>query len=214
MRLSAGKSAAVAAAILLVQAGAYYTVAAKQVIPRVGPWIEFPTTLGYWTASDEVPVDDAVLAELKPDDYLNRDYAAPDRRGLNFFIGYFNSRRDGRAPHSPEWCLPGAGWESLSSTVIHIDVPGVGSVPANEYIVQKSDQRSMVIYWYYQGQKPIASEVGAQLYAIPDMMLHGRTDTSLVRIITPIVGNDTEGAKNAAFDFARAAVPLIQDHIR
>lgn len=214
MKMTMNKAAVIAAVVLLAQAGAYYTVAAKQVVPRIGPWMEFPSTLGYWMASTDIPVDDAVLAELKPDDYLNRNYVAPDRRALNFFIGYFNSRRDGRAPHSPEWCLPGAGWESESTQVIHVDVPGVGVVPANEYLVKKDDQRDMVVYWYYQGQKPIASEVGAQLYAIPDMMFHGRTDTSLVRIITPVWNDDTNAAAKAALDFARAAVPLIQQHIR
>jgi EpsI family protein len=214
MKLLKNKAIIIAIFVLLCQAGAYYTVSARETVPQIDPWVEFPTHIGAWAATSDLPVNDAVLEELRPDDYLNRNYASPSRRPLNLFIGYFNSRRDGRAPHSPEWCLPGAGWKSLSTHVVPVDVPGGEKIPANEYIVEKSDQRCIVVYWYFQGRKALANEVVAQLYAIPDMMLHGRTDTSLVRIITPVAGNQMDAARQAAFEFAREATPLIREHIR
>ncbi len=214
MKLLKNKSAAIAIVILLAQAGAYYTISAKEVIPKIVPWAEFPSRVGAWQALTDMPMDDAVIAELQPDDYLNRNYGSPSGRVLNLFIGYFSSRRDGRAPHSPEWCLPGAGWKSLSTRVVQIDLPEGGRIPANEYVVEKAGQKVVVVYWYHQGQKAIASELGAQLYAIPDMVLHGRTDTSLVRIITPSSTEDVSAAREAGFEFAREAYPLIREHIR
>lgn len=213
MKLPANKTVAIAIMVLLAQAGAYYTLSAKEVIPRIAPWSEFPSRVADWRALNDMQMDDAVIAELKPDDYLNRNYVSRSGRVLNLFVGYFSSRRDGRAPHSPEWCLPGAGWKSLSTRVVQIDVAGSGSIPANEYVVEKAGQRCVVVYWYHQGQKAIASELGAQLYAIPDMVLHGRTDTSLVRIITPS-SDDVTDAREAGFAFARDAYPLIREHIR
>ena len=213
MKLPKNKTIAIAILVLLAQAGAYYTVSAKEVIPQIAPWNEFPSRIGNWQALNDMAMDDAAIAELQPDDYLNRNYASRSGRVLNLFIGYFGSRRDGRAPHSPEWCLPGAGWKSLSTRVVQIDVAG-GPIPANEYVVEKSGERYVVVYWYHQGQKAIASEWGAQLYAIPDMVLHGRTDTSLVRIITPSPGDDVADAREAGFAFAREAYPLIREHIR
>jgi EpsI family protein len=214
MKAPNSRTISIAIVVLLAQAGAYYTISAKEVVPRISPWNEFPSRLGEWRIMKDLPVDDSVLAELQPDDYLNRNYISPLRRPLNLFVGYFSSRRDGRAPHSPEWCLPGAGWKSLSTRVVRIDLPDGGSIPANEYVVEKSGQHNLVIYWYHQGRKPIASELGAQLYAIPDMMLHGRTDTSLVRIITPAIDENVAEARNAGFEFAREAYPQIRDHIR
>ena len=214
MKLLKNKSAAIAIVILLAQAGAYYTISAKEVIPKIVPWAEFPSRVGAWQALTDMPMDDAVIAELQPDDYLNRNYGSPSGRVLNLFIGYFSSRRDGRAPHSPEWCLPGAGWKSLSTRVVQIDLPEGGRIPANEYVVEKAGQKVVVVYWYHQGQKAIASELGAQLYAIPDMVLHGRTDTSLVRIITPSPADDVTDARDTGFAFAREAYPLIREHIR
>jgi EpsI family protein len=214
MRLPNNRTVAIAVVVLLAQAGAYYTVSAKEVIPQITPWNEFPLQIGNWRALNDTAMDDAVMAELQPDDYLNRNYGSRSGQVLNLFIGYFSSRRDGRAPHSPEWCLPGAGWKSLSTRVVQIDVAGGSQIPANEYVVEKSGQRYVVVYWYHQGQKAIASEWGAQLYAIPDMVLHGRTDTSLVRIITPSAGEDVTDARETGFAFARESYPLIREHIR
>jgi len=207
-------AAAIVILVLLAQAGAYYAVSAKEVIPHIAPWSDFPAWVGDWRALNDTPMDDAVIAELRPDDYLNRNYVSPSGRVLNLFVGYFSSRRDGRAPHSPEWCLPGAGWKSLSTRVVEIELAGGNRIPANEYVVEKTGQRCVVVYWYHQGQKAIASELGAQLYAIPDMVLHGRTDTSLVRVITQSQTDDVIGAREAGFDFAREAYPLIREHIQ
>ena len=200
--------------LLLAQAGFYYTVSAKEVIPDIGPWNRFPAQVNGWKAAADEPLDKDVLAELKPDDFLNRDYISGKNRVLNLFVGYFNSRRNGRAPHSPEWCLPGSGWKTVSTRVVSIDTGSGKPLPANEYIVEKGAERQLVVYWYHQGERVISSEVMAQLYAIPDMVLHGRTDTSLVRIITPVPGNRVEGARDLAFGFARDVYPLIRQQIQ
>jgi EpsI family protein len=200
--------------LLLLQAGIYYTISAKEFIPDIGPWSRFPVQVQDWRATADEPVDADALATLKPDDYLNRDYTSGKNQTLNLFVGYFNSRRNGRAPHSPEWCLPGAGWKTVSTRVISIDT-GTGShLPANEYIVEKSGERQLVVYWYHQGERVLSSEVLAQFYAIPDMVLHGRTDTSLVRIIAPVVGDRLDGARSLAFEFARDVYPLIRQQIK
>ena len=200
--------------LLMAQAGIYYTISGKEFIPDIGPWSRFPSVVNDWNAVGDAPLEQNVLAELKPDDYLNRDYVSGKGRALNFFVGYFNSRRNGRAPHSPEWCLPGAGWNTVSTRVVSIDRGTGTSFPANEYIVEKGDERQLVVYWYHQGERVLSSEVKAQFYAMPDMILHGRTDTSLVRIIAPVAGNQIEGARGLAFDFARGVFPLIQKQIK
>jgi EpsI family protein len=200
--------------VLIAQAAVYYTISAKELVPNIDPWSSFPAEVNGWKAAADEPLDNEVLAELKPDDYLNRDYVSAKGGVLNLFVGYFNSRRNGRAPHSPEWCLPGAGWKTVSTRVVSIDRGSGPSLPANEYVVEKGDQRQVVVYWYHQGERVLSSEVKAQFYAIPDMILHGRTDTSLVRIIAPAGGARIEGARDLAFSFARDVYPLIQRQIK
>jgi EpsI family protein len=84
----------------------------------------------------------------------------------------------------------------------------------NEYVIEKDGDRQMVVYWYHQGGRVLANEVMAQLYAMPDMILHRRTDTALVRVTSPAVGADLDRAREAALQFAGEVFPLIRDHIR
>jgi EpsI family protein len=209
------KAAFLATAILLAQTAIYYTHSGREVIPPVAPWRQFPTAINTWKSLGDIPIDQEVLDKLKPDDYLNRDYSSAGIRSpINFFVGYFNSRRNGRAPHSPEWCLPGAGWKSVSTQTIAIPIERESETfPANEYLIEKGASRALVLYWYSQGARSVASEVLAQMYSLPDLIFHGRTDTALIRIIVPVLGDDTAGAKHYGVMFAQDVYPLVHKHI-
>jgi EpsI family protein len=210
-----GKASLVALVILVGQTAVYYTGSGKEVIPTVTPWRQFPTVVNQWKSVADIPLEQDVLDKLKPDDYLNRNYVfGEDARPVNFFVGYFNSRRNGRAPHSPEWCLPGAGWKSVSTVTVAIPIPSENqTLPANEYLIEKGVDRELVVYWYNQGTRSVASEVLAQLYSLPDLLFHGRTDTALIRIIVPVQQGDTDRARTSAVAFAQDVYPLIRKHI-
>jgi EpsI family protein len=207
------KAAVVASIILIAQAAFYYSSSAKEVIPPVPAWSQFPAVAGSWTAVTDFPLEQDVLDKLQPDDYLNRNYSTENGGKLaNLFVGYFNTRRNGRAPHSPQWCLPGAGWKSLSTKRVSIPV-GDSTLPANEYLVEKGMDQELVLYWYHQGTRTVANEVVAQMYSLPDLILHLRTDTALVRIIVPVPGTDSQAAVNTAVGFAKIVYPLVLKHI-
>jgi EpsI family protein len=209
------KAARLASIILVGQAVFYYSSSAKEVIPNVPPWSQFPSSVGDWTAVAEFPIEQDVLDKLQPDDYLNRNYSAGNGQKLaNLFVGYFNTRRNGRAPHSPQWCLPGAGWKSVFTRRVSIPIDGgTSQLPANEYLVEKGVNQELVLYWYHQGTRTVANEVVAQVYSLPDLILHLRTDTALVRIIVPVSGRDSQAAIGTAVGFAQTVYPLVLKHI-
>ncbi len=209
------RAALLATLILVGQGVVYYTGSNKEVIPAVQPWNQFPATVEDWHAVEDIPLDQDTLDKLRPDDYLNRNYASRDARTLaNFFVGYFNSRRNGRAPHSPEWCLPGAGWKSVSTRRIKIPIASeTQTLTANEHIIEKGLDREVVLYWYDQGTRSVAGELMAQVYSLPDLIFHGRTDTALIRIIVPEPSGEGAQARHAAVTFAQLVFPLVQKHI-
>jgi EpsI family protein len=206
-------SITVAATILLCQAVFYYGGSAKEVVPAIAPWRQFPDQIGEWRSAGDLPIQQAVLMALQPDDYLARNYVDPgDPHVVNLFVGYYNSRRDGRAPHSPQWCLPGSGWTSVSSKVTTIPVEGEPDLSATEYLIKKGSDRELVLYWYHQGANTVPSDVLAQFYSLPDLLLHRRTDTALVRVIVS-EGKDPATARTVALRFVRSVYPLIRKHI-
>jgi EpsI family protein len=203
----------VLAAILTCQAVVYYRFSSKEFIPNYQPWSEFPQQVGGWSQTTELTEDAASLAKLQPDDYIDRNYVAKDGRQINFFIAYFKTQRTGHAPHSPEACLPGAGWQTVSANIIPISVPSANTtINANQYIVQLEGTRMAFIYWYQTARHTVADQYKYQLYAVPELLLHGRTDVALVRIGTPILGDDLTSAKAAALDFIQSAFGAVKKH--
>lgn len=202
----------VLAGILVCQSVIYYGFAQHEVIPKGPPWNTFPSQIGNWSLESEVPPDEASLAQLQPDDYLSRDYVAGGDR-VNLFVAYFKTQRTGHAPHSPKACLPGAGWQPVSAAVLPISVPQSGvTIDANQYIVQRAGAEMAVFYWYQNSRRTIANEYMFQVYAVPELLSHGRTDVAFIRVITEIT-NGLEGARNTALDFIRQIFPQVRSHI-
>jgi len=119
---------------------------------------QFPTQVEGWTGTD-VAIDEKVLDVLKPSDYLLRIYQNPQEPGyIDLFIPYFVSQRAGEAPHSPQHCLPGSGWNPIENQHITLSIPGHAPFPANRYLITKGDARQLVLYWFWAHDRGVASE--------------------------------------------------------
>jgi EpsI family protein len=200
------------AGILVCQAVIYYGFAQHEVIPKGAAWNSFPNQVGTWSVDREMLPDEASLAQLQPDDYLSRDYVkGPDH--IDLFVAYFKTQRTGHAPHSPKACLPGAGWDPVSEARLPISVPQSSvTIDANQYVVRRAGVEMAVFYWYQTARRTIANEYMFQVYAIPELLSHGRTDVAFIRVITEIT-NGLDNARNTALDFIRQAFPAVQSHI-
>ena len=99
----------------------------------------FPMQLGEWQGRQNPPFADSVLAVLGLDDYLTRLYQRNDAYA-DLYVGYWKSQRQGDTMHSPQNCLPGAGWEPISDSLLTFADPRNPSGPAlsvNRYVIQK-----------------------------------------------------------------------------
>ena len=175
------------------------------------PFVVFPTHLEGWSGVDGPALDEAAVALLGVDEYLNRVY----ERGaayLGLYIGYHNSQRQGDTLHSPLNCLPGSGWQPLSRTWHDIPVGTEGSIRVNRYVIQKGLERQVVLYWYQSHGRVIASEYAGKFYAVYDAIRLNRTDAAMIRIASPIHGSSPEDEQRAtehAVSFVRAIYPVL-----
>jgi EpsI family protein len=97
----------------------------------------------------------------------------------------------------------------MKASVIHLPTP-TGPVPANLYVVQKEDQRQLVLYWYQAHGRVIASEYWARFYLVADAIKMNRTDGALVRFVTPVSPSESEAAaRKRAVEFAENVMPTI-----
>ena len=139
-------------------------------------------------------------------DYALRMYAVEDSAEAagaaipwaSIYYGFYDQQSRGHTIHSPQNCLPGAGWEAVSSEPTTIG-SGADAFTVNRYILQKGGDRALVLYWY-QGRGRVAhNEYLVKWDLLRDAALHRRTDEALVRIVVPV----TQGVDDEAFDLAR-----------
>jgi EpsI family protein len=207
-----GLPARILALVLLLQAVAYYAVASREeIIPDVPPLSEFPRTVGGWGMTRDFPVEKEVQEVLRADDLMSRVYMNPQQTaGASLFMAFFKTQRYGQAPHSPKNCLPGSGWEPKEDSKRPVVVPGMAEpIVVKKYLIERGDQKSLVLYWYQSHNRVIAGELTAKFWLVVDAVRHRRSDTALIRIIVPVQANGDEAAERTAIEFVRAVYPDI-----
>lgn len=201
--------------VLLAQVGGLLAISRREKVPAPRPLAQFPGQIGSWSMYQEDTVEQGVLDVLRSDDLLSRTYVnQAQSRGANLFVAYFKSQRTGQTPHSPKNCLPGSGWMPSQSDVLTIPIEGRAEpLAVNRYVVQRGDERSLVLYWYQSRDRVIASEYWAKFYLVADAIRYNRTDTALVRVVVPISGNDVAGATDTARGFVQSFFTPLRQYL-
>ena len=166
------------------------------------PLAELPASLGEWRQKgDAMRFGEATESVLRVSDYTQRYYAAPDGRIANLYVGYYASQRTGVTYHSPQNCLPGAGWTMREPRTIEIKTPSGKTFTANRYRIENGTFDEIMIYWYQGRGRIEASEYRDKLNTILDSVSRRRTDGAMVRVMTD-VGDNEPAAQAAAADLA------------
>jgi len=155
---------------------------------------------------------------LGVDDFLVRSYIGPNREAVGLYVGYWQSQRTGSTIHSPQNCLPGAGWEPVEQSIVNFIDPRrpTQALTANRYVVQKDLDRMLVLYWYQSHGRIVASEYWSKIYLVTDAVRLDRTDAAIVRLTLPITGPGAEAvarAESQALAFAGVLLPALEQFL-
>jgi len=163
-----------------------------------------------------VPLPADSLATLGVDDYVSRVYVdagtatGAAAQPVSLYVGYYASQRQGDTIHSPQNCLPGAGWQPVEGGRIQLPVGG-RSVEVNRYVIEKGLDRQVVLYWYQGRGRIVASEYANKFWLMVDAARVHRTNGALVRVMAPIGSNAANlgSADRAVIDFSRALLSQL-----
>jgi EpsI family protein len=185
----------------------------RELVPPRVSLSEFPQQFDAWRQVDTQTLSAGEYRELKPDDYLSRTYVNDRGFPVYLFIAWYASQRHRQTFHSPQNCLPGAGW-TMSDYRLHRigDAPGKS---INEYLIGKEGMKMVAFYWYHGRGRVVANEYLGRFYTIKDSMMLGRTDGALVRVIAPAGRGEgaEEQARQAGLDFVRGLAPMLSSYI-
>lgn len=170
-----------------------------------------PYALDDWKGREAAPLADDVVATLGVDDYVNRRYMSTSGLPVGLYVGYYTSQRQGDTIHSPQNCLPGAGWRPVDSGYMNIDTNG-RTLEVNRYVIQKGLDRQVVLYWYQGRGRVVANEYANKALLMFDAARFNRTGGGLVRVIAPVV-TTAEAATGQLTAFVATLFPHLDKHL-
>jgi len=186
---------------------------ANEIIPPHGDLASFPAAIESWRGMD-VPMSAETLAVLGAGQFLVRDYRrSPVEPYVNLYIAYFPSQRTGDTIHSPQNCLPGAGWTPVKSGRLSVQRNDGAAISINRFIISRGLNRQLVLYWYQAHGRVTPSEYWAKIFLVTDSIRMHRTDGALVRVVTPIGNGTEESAEARALEFTHQLLPLLDSYI-
>lgn len=174
----------------------------------------FPRQVGDWRQfGDEQRFSPKVERILAADDYINVQYGrSASEPTLDFFSAWYHDLAEDGVVHTPEICLPGAGWEIAK--VERVDISGELGLDEpyeiNRVIIQKGEQRRLVYYWFTHMGEAIPRNTRAKFNVLTGGVLAGRYDGAILRIISPLEKGEPESvAEEKMNDLLRELLPKI-----
>lgn len=213
--------ALVAIALLLATWGSLQILSHSEPILSKKAFADFPLTIAERWRGKELGIEQSVLDVLKLTDYMMRAYAdtagsvgphTADGVPVWLYVGYYKSQRTGATYHSPKNCLPGAGWQFMQSEEVAVSRGEGPPSVINKVLIQKGLDQQVILYWYHDRGRIIASEYWAKGYMIWDSFSKHRTDGALVRISVPVI-NTPEEAYRHSLDFLHDIWPLLNEYL-
>jgi len=173
----------------------------KYTAPDRPSFAVFPKQVGNWRqVGEEQSFTPEVERILAADDYHAVQFGqSPSSPTIDFFTAWYEDLAENGVMHTPEICLPGAGWEIAKVDIIDISRElGLNSpYKINRIIIQKGSQRSLVYYWFTHMGHAIPRSASAKFSVLTRGVMAGRSDGAIIRLIRPIGEGQSEDVAEA-----------------
>jgi EpsI family protein len=178
------------------------------------PLDNFPRQIQGWQGST-IPIAPDIRAVLGPGQFLERLYRRDDATSpVDLFVAYFPSQRAGDTMHSPKNCLPGGGWVPIASSHLSLAGPAGRPFTVNRYLIARGLDRMLVLYWFEEQGRAVASEYWAKAYLMADAIRENRTDGALIRVAAPLApGESAASAEKRAIRFTKQILPFLPAYV-
>jgi len=188
-----------------------------------------PFAFGEWVGRDAPPLEPDVANVLAADQYVHRYYGyriadrevrtadrgvrAADRgvriADVEIDIAYYARPEAGAAMHSPLNCLPGSGWQVLTSRDRPVDADR-HTIGVRELVVARGSDRIAMTYWFQNRGVVVGNEYRQRLQLLRNGLQGRPTDAALVRIMAL----DTREGHAAMSRFTRELASLLNGAFR
>ena len=142
-----------------------------------------PALPGYRVQAQRLSADEQRVAGMSA--YVARVYWRDSVPAFTTFVSYYARQTQGKTIHSPKNCLPGAGWEVLTTGTEAVKVDGQTQV-LNRTLLKNGPATAVVYYWYQGRGRIVANEYAVKWNLLRDAAVLGHTEEALVRVVVPV----------------------------
>lgn len=167
---------------------------------------KIPRNIGGWHGKD-VKLNPLVYNILETRAIIHRSYLRKNQAVFLSIVYYPETKVDF---HAPEGCLAGKGVQiKKSATLISFELDGREmNLSANQLIRENKDGGELIYYFYKAGGFLGRSYFGLRLHLVLNK-LTSRKSGALIRISTPVRGNDFKQASATLTAFTRELYPYL-----
>lgn len=194
--------------VLLLFAATWYVLNITnevRVVPIKHTLADFPQRLGDYHLTNTFQSSSEELKMLGVDDYIQYNYINSAGERINFYVGYYQAVGVTGSYHSPKNCLPGGGWGIAASRQVPLHVNGK-SVTIAEMAIENGADQQMLMYWYQNRGRVIASEYWEKFWLIKDALFMGRRDGAFVRVMSDVKDGQSAAAQQRMEKFSEMAL--------
>ncbi len=201
--------------VLLLLLGTWYVLQNKNPItpvPISQGLTSFPTNIGQWKLVHSSESSESIIEMLGVDDELQYTYQNPGGKIITLYIGYYGAVGVTGGYHSPRNCIPGGGWgiDSIAPLTLDAGIEGNNTSVVSQMMIRNGNQYQIVLYWYQNRGRIIASEYWEKIYLVLDALRMGRRDGTFVRIMSIVQGNDFATASAEATEFSEQVMNYLE----
>lgn len=174
------------------------------------PLASVPQEVDGWLGRD-VPVEDQVAEMLRADFNVQRSYRHSHGSTIWVYVGYYGTRRGGRAEHTPPMCYRASGYRVAESQVL--DLQDARGFRAQEMLVEDEGERRLVLYWFRSRERTgILGEFGQMIDRLRNRMTTGRADGALVRVSASVEDGNADAVRSQLVQFAAQFDRVLDRH--
>lgn len=148
----------------------------------------FPKKIGDWQGRQDY-VSASIVDFSGADDYFSATYANSGNEVVSLYIGYRGTPflESDMFFHSPNVCLPGAGWKTLSNQTQSLSLNSrFPAFRVTEMISQKNDQKILTQFWFQTKSRIDPSVHLNRLQLARHALENDNTHDLFLRVITPL----------------------------
>ncbi len=208
----------ITAAILLLILGTWFVLhnsASVMVVPIKQSLSSFPKQIGQWEMVSSSASSEEVIKMLGVDDDIQYTYRNKAGRLINLYIGYYSAVGVKGSYHSPRNCLPGGGWgiDEITPYKLGMGIEGNSQSVVSEMLIRNGDSYQVVLYWYQNRGRIIASEYWEKIYLVLDALRLQRRDGTFVRIMSAVPDNDIAATSRETGAFAELVMNTLESYL-